>query len=231
MSTTLSRRVSRAVADPYTPSSLGARRRSSRWDELLRRFPELDQMRIVDLGGDMRAWRLAPVQPRELVLLNRFAQSDVDGSGNGNGSVKAVVGDACSLPAELRGERFDLVYSNSVLEHVGGHDRRLAFAASVRELGDAHWIQTPYRYFPVEPHWLCPGLQFLPVRARAEVTLRWPLGGYSAVRELDQAVRWVLATELVSVTELRHYFPASEIWRERFVGLTKSLVAVAGGVG
>ena len=95
---------------------------------------------------------------------------------NGNGSVKAVVGDACSLPAELRGERFDLVYSNSVLEHVGGHDRRLAFAASVHELGDAHWIQTPYRYFPVEPHWLCPGLQLLPVRARAEVTLRWPLG-------------------------------------------------------
>lgn len=226
MSTTLSRRVSRAVANPYAQSSLAARRRRGRWDELLRRFPDLAEMRVVDLGGDLRAWRLAPVQPRELVLLNQFEQ---DAAG-GNGSVRPLVGDACALPAELHGERFDLVYSNSVLEHVGGHDRRLAFAASVHELGDAHWIQTPYRYFPIEPHWLCPGLQLLPVRARAELTLRWPLGGYSAVRERDQAVRWVLATELVSITEMRHYFPASAIWHERFLGLTKSLVAVAGGV-
>jgi hypothetical protein len=225
VSTTLSRRVSRAVANPYEPSSLGARRRRGRWDELLRRFPELARMRVLDLGGDLRAWRLAPVRPRELVLLNRFEQTGDDG----DGAVEALVGDACSPPPELRRERFDLVYSNSVLEHVGGHDRRLAFAASVHELGDAHWIQTPYRYFPIEPHWLCPGLQFLPVRARAEVTLRWPLGGYSEVREPDEAVRWVLATELVSVTEMRHYFPASEIWHERFLGMTKSLVAVAGG--
>ena len=28
-------------------------------------------------------------------------------------------------------------------------------------------VQTPYRYFPVEPHWLFPGLQFLPMGLRA----------------------------------------------------------------
>ena len=27
-------------------------------------------------------------------------------------------------------------------------------------------VQIPYRYFPIEPHWLFPGLQFLPQRAR-----------------------------------------------------------------
>jgi hypothetical protein len=156
------------------------------------------------------------------VLLNQFEQPADDPG------VRTLVGDACALPDALRGERFDLVYSNSVLEHVGGHARREAFAASVHALGEAHWIQTPYRYFPVEPHWLLPGFQFLPVRARAAVTVRWPLGNYAKVRTHDEAVGWTLATELISETELRHYFPASTIWRERVLGMTKSLVAVTG---
>ena len=42
----------------------------------------------------------------------------------------------------------------------------------------------------------------------------------------QEALDAVLATELVSVSELSLLFPSSEIWRERFVGLTKSLVAV-----
>jgi hypothetical protein len=210
------------VADAYSPSSLSGRTRAARWAELRRRFPDLEDMRVVDLGGDLRAWRLAPGRPRELVLLNTFEQHAEEDW------ITPIVGDACDLPAQLRGERFDLVYSNSVLEHVGGHARREAFAASVHDLGDAHWIQTPYRYFPIEPHWVCPGFQFLPVRARVEVTLRWPLGGYTRVDTRAVALRWTLATELVSGTEMEHYFPRSEIWRERALGLTKSLVAVAG---
>lgn len=225
MSEPVSRRISDALGDAYSPVSLSARTRGARWRELHARFPALNRMRVVDLGGDLRAWRLAPVRPRELVLLNRFEQDAPDEW------ITTVVGDACALPDELRGERFDLVYSNSVLEHLGGHARREAFAASVHALGDAHWIQTPYRYFPLEPHWLCPGFQFLPVRARAAVTLRWPLGNYTQVESMAEAVRWSLATELVSETELRHYFPRSAVWRERVLGMTKSLVAIAGGAG
>lgn len=38
--------------------------------------------------------------------------------------------------------------------------------------------------------------------------------------------RLVASVELTSVTEMRSYFPAGEIWFERLAGLPKSLVAV-----
>lgn len=89
-------------------------------------------------------------------------------------------------------------------------------------------MQTPYRYFPIEPHWFFPGFQFLPVRARREVAMRWPLHPGrrdDPVAALDE----VLDIELLSKTEMRRYFPGSELVVERFAGLPKSLVAVRRG--
>ena len=182
-------------------------------------------MRVVDLGGTVGSWLAAPVRPQQVVLVNDDARENPPEAGQPG--IQVVLGDACDLPPAVRDERFDLVYSNSVIEHVGGHWRRAAFAASVHRLSDRHWVQTPYRYFPLEPHFLFPGFALLPLRAQAEVVRRWPLGHYAAVRELREAVRWSLATELLSFTELRHYFPSSQIQRERVLGLTKSLIATA----
>ncbi|WP_367326271.1 class I SAM-dependent methyltransferase [Streptomyces sp. HUAS ZL42] len=179
-------------------------------------------MHVLDLGGVPEAWRLAPVRPAHVVTVNldsRVLSADVPG-------VTAVVGDACALPARLATERFDLVYSNSLLEHVGGHANRVRLAETVRMMSDQHWVQTPYRYFPVEPHWLFPAFQFLPLRARAEVSRRWPFGPTRST-DLGAAVGDVAWVELLDFTAMRQYFPHSEIWPERVVGLPKSLVAVS----
>jgi hypothetical protein len=181
-------------------------------------YPDLDQMRVLDLGGEVRSWAPAPVMPAHLTVVN-ISDDHIAGEG-----VESFKGDACDLPDRLRGERFDLVFSNSVIEHVGGHDRRVAFAESVRSMSDRHWVQTPYRYFPIEPHWVFPGFQFLPLRARVEITRRWRLGRQTAI--FDKAVDAALTVELLDVTGMRHYFPDSEIRHERLAGLTKSLIAV-----
>ncbi len=215
------------VLDVDDPSSLSGRARGRRWAKLWRRFPELDQMRVVDLGGTPRSWLRAPVRPLEVVCVNVDASEPEPPSRDGR-LVRSVAGDACALPPSLRGERFDLVYSNSVLEHVGGHSRRTAFAEAVHQLAERHWVQTPYRYFPLEPHFLFPALQFLPVRAQASLVQRWPFGHYRAVHAFDEAVASVLDVELLSVTEMSRYFPDSELVRERIAGLPKSLIAVIG---
>lgn len=213
--------VRNRVSDPSRPGSLAHRARTKRWAELLRRFPALGDMRVLDLGGVPQSWRLAPVRPAQVVTVNldpAIMSAEEPG-------VTAVVGDACALPEKLRAERFDLVYSNSLLEHVGGHAKRLRLAETVRMMSERHWTQTPYRYFPIEPHWIFPGFQFLPMRARAEVSRRWPFGHIRSTG-LEPAVDDVAWVELLGITEMRRYFPDSEIWPERIAGLPKSLVAV-----
>jgi hypothetical protein len=181
-------------------------------------------MRVIDLGGTPASWLHAPVRPLEVVTVNLSRRDNA--VPDGAGWIRSVAGDACELPAAVRGERFDLVFSNSVLEHVGGHARRSAFAEAVHSLAEHHWVQTPYRYFPIEPHFLFPGYQLLPVRAQAEVAIRWPIGNYAVVKTVGEAVKRALAIELLSVAEMNHYFPESKIERERIAGLTKSLIAI-----
>ncbi|MFC4471054.1 SAM-dependent methyltransferase [Streptomyces xiangluensis] len=210
------------IADPTRPGSLAYSARARRWAELLRYFPDLAEMHILDLGGTPTAWRAAPVRPAHVVTVNL----DPHTARHVEVGITPVVADACelSLPATVSTKKFDLVYSNSVLEHVGGHYRRQQFADTVHTHADHHWVQTPYRYFPVEPHWLFPGLQWLPFRARVAISQHWPYGHIPRAGHF-QATRDVQEVELLSVAEMRSYFPASTIWFERFAGLPKSLVA------
>ncbi|TKA11617.1 SAM-dependent methyltransferase [Actinacidiphila oryziradicis] len=217
--------IKNRISDPGQPGSLAHRARARRWAELQKRFPALGEMRVLDLGGVPESWRLAPVRPVEVVTVNldsRILSADEPG-------VTPLVGDACAPPVRLRAERFDLVYSNSLFEHVGGHANRLRLAETVHRMSGRHWIQTPNRYFPIEPHWVFPGFQFLPVRARAEVSRHWPFGNIRSA-SFASAVDDVAWVELLSATEMRQYFPDSEIWRERIAGLPKSLVAVCQGL-
>jgi hypothetical protein len=219
ITTGMSATTAQHVVDPTLRSSVAGQARLRRWDQLLRHFPDLADMRVLDLGGTPNAWQLAPVRPAQVTLVNLRPPREPIQVG-----MTSVVGDACS-GAGLGNEIFDLVYSNSLLEHVGGHVQRQRLADVVRTHGRAHWVQTPYRYFPLEPHWLFPGLQFLPHSARVRVSQVWHVG-HIRTRSRAAAERAVSGVELIGVTQLRQYFPDSQIWRERFAGLTKSLVAV-----
>ncbi|MEA2441398.1 MAG: hypothetical protein QOH76_2822 [Thermoleophilaceae bacterium] len=188
-------------------------------------------MRVLDLGGEAHTWTGSDRRPREVTLLNIPWKAEEQAArleGRPEGAwLKPVAGDACNPPEELLDQPFDLVYSNSVIEHVGGHQRRRAFAYYAQALGEHHWIQTPNRYFPLEPHWVCPGIHYLPPRARAAVTQVWPIGNYTHRREsLRQRMGDVLAVELLTASEMQYYFEASRIVRERVAGLAKSLIAV-----
>jgi hypothetical protein len=126
----------------------------------------------------------------------------------------------------VRTGRFDLVYSNSAIEHLGGHSHRQAFAEGVGRIAAPHWIQTPYRYFPIEPHWVAPGMQFLPVRLRAHYARHWRLG-FSHGRPIDDVIEEQRSIELLDIRAMRRYFPDDDLVYERLGPIVKSIVAVS----
>jgi SAM-dependent methyltransferase len=110
-------------------------------------------------------------------------------------------------------DEFDVVWCNSLIEHVDPADRA-GVAAEIRRVASRWWVQTPNRWFPVEPHVLLPLFQFLPRAIRKRL---WRFGASG-----EQFHDIPLLTE----KELKNLFPESEIVRERIGPLTKSLVAV-----
>jgi len=207
------------AVDPNSHLSLAYRARKKRWQHLIDTFPEFSEMRVLDLGGTPQSWELAPVIPKAVTIVNLQAhRSD-------NPNITSIIGDACNLPTSVAAEQFDLVFSNSLLEHVGGHSQRQQLADSVHDLAARHWVQTPYRYFPIEPHWVFPGFQWLPYEARVQISLRWNRG-HVRTHNREDAEHIVDEIDLIGISQMRRYFPSSTIWYERFAGLVKSLVAL-----
>jgi hypothetical protein len=212
-------KVTQLLTHADQPASLAARARKRRWLRFQHEFPDIAEMNVIDLGGVVEEWLRAPTQPASLTVVNLFDQPAP------NDKTRIVVADACALPSALSRERFDLVFSNSVIDQVGGHYRRLQFAEAVQGLADRHWIQTAYRYFPLDAYTLFPMQQQLPLRVRAAISRHWPIG-YRHADEESEAVLLNLGIEALSRTALRAYFPDSKVVAERWAGMTKSLIAI-----
>jgi SAM-dependent methyltransferase len=79
--------------------------------------------------------------------------------------VTAVRADGRSLPFET--DRFDLGFSNAVVEHVaGGREGQRAFVRELCRVSGRVFVTTPNRWFPIEVHTLLPFVHWLPARRR-----------------------------------------------------------------
>jgi hypothetical protein len=178
--------------------------------------------RVLDVGGLDWYWGLLPVRPR-VVILNRRA---IDAAGSRE--LDRVVADGLRLP--FTDQAFDIVFSNSVIEHLGSTEAQRAFASEIARVGRQWYVQTPNRWFPVETHLLTPFLHFLPPSWQRRVAPRWTIWQMLARPRPDQRefyIRHYLEdVRLLGAADLRSLFPEARIDRERFFGFTKSLIAV-----
>jgi hypothetical protein len=177
--------------------------------------------RVLDVGGTVEIWQLAPVMPRLVLLNQERARYEI-------GPAEAVVlGDGTSLP--FADQSFDLVFSNSVIEHVGSRVQQARFAAEIARVGKQYWVQTPNRYFPVEQHLWTPFVHWLPRRWQAAILKRisvWRILTRVTPEQREFYVRHYLdSIRLLAASDVRALFPGTKLLRERFLGWTKSLIA------
>ena len=118
-----------------------------------------------------------------------------------------VQGDACALPFE--DGAFDIVFSNAVIEHVGGRDRQRQFVSEAIRVGRRVFITTPNRRFPIEVHTRLPLVHWLPDAVSHRV---YDVTGKEIGAEVDLLTRRSFA----------QLFPG----RARVVSLGLTLVAV-----
>ena len=138
-----------------------------------------------------------------------------------------VHGDGCDIP--FADQSFDIVFSNSVIEHVGGQEAQIRFAREISRVGRGYWVQTPNRYFPIETHLLTPFVHLLPRSARAFIVRRFTVWQWlhrpDAEHRRYYVEHFISDIRLLSAQELQALFPDAVIIRERFLMFTKSLIA------
>jgi SAM-dependent methyltransferase len=204
--------------------SLQRRFRSRRMALLAKTVGLAAGMRVLDVGGTIEIWRLGPVMPRVVLLNQAFWPHQIEEAEG------VVLGDGTNLP--FADQSFDLVFSNSVIEHVGSRAAQARFAAEIARVGKQYWVQTPNRYFPIEQHLWTPLVHWLPRAWQAAILKRFSV--WKLVTNHDAAQRefyvnhYLESIRLFSASELRALFPGATIVRERFLGWTKSLIAWSG---
>jgi len=176
---------------------------------------------ILDIGGTEMYWNQVGLHEEgiHIILLN-LAQMPVT-----NPKVfSSIAGTATDLRA-WSDQSIDLIFSNSVIEHLFTWDDQKKMASEVQRVGRSFFIQTPNYYFPIEPHWLLPFFQFFPKSWRVALTRMRSWGHMPQHRDLVQAQQLVNEVRLLTPTEMRDLFPAASLYYERWCGLKKSISA------
>lgn len=179
--------------------------------------------RIADIGGTEYYWLIASdflaKAPVEIHLIN-LEKAETKGR-----QFVAHAGDACAL-SHFADDSFDLVHSNSVIEHVGDWKRMARMAGEVRRLAPAYFLQTPNFWFPYEPHFRAPFFHWLPEPVRARLLMTFNLGFGGRRETMDAAMQGLQSSNLLGAAQLAALFPDARIARERIGPLTKSLMAI-----
>ena len=188
--------------------------------------------RMIDIGGTADYWRRFGFDWLEsndidITCVNHLA-SEFGTSEREAVRLRCIVGDARAL-TDHADHSFDFVHSNSVIEHVGRWADMTAFAREVRRLAPAYYVQTPYFWFPVDPHFYrLPFTHWVPDSLRLKLFRRIQVGWGPAQPDVDLAMEIVESAVLLDRTQFATLFPDAAMSTERLALLAKSLIAMRG---
>lgn len=185
---------------------------------------------ILDVGGALEYWRRVGLdflrQNKVRVTLLNLPEWSISPVEEVADIFSVEVGDGCDLRQYADGA-FDLTHSNSVVEHVVTWANMKAFAAETRRVGRAYYVQTPYYWFPIDPHFYrAPFFHWMPTPLRAWLLTHFGVAYSGKVDTLDRAYTLLDEHRLLDRTRFRQLFPDSSLAFERFMLLPKSMVGI-----
>jgi hypothetical protein len=180
-----------------------------------------EQVHILDLGGTTFFWErlgLANSKKVKVVILNLSLQaSSFD-------NMECVVGNVTDLNSFPK-RNFDIVFSNSVIEHLFSYENQQKMASNIMSLSNRVFIQTPNYYFPVEPHFMFPFFQYLSKKLKMYLVLHFSLGSYPVMSDDEAAEKAVEEIKLLRPGQMRLLFPTLNIGFEKLLFINKSIIA------
>jgi len=147
---------------------------------------------------------------RSRIIGGSISFADVLDYRNSFPGVQAIAFDGCALP--FTDKSFDIVYSNAVLEHLPGEELIERFAAEIQRVGKGWFVATPNFWYPVDPHYHLPFLQFLPEDKQRNLIRRLGRTPYEHVH-------------LLTAGQLRRLFPGGKVITCRTTFYPETLVA------
>ena len=177
-------------------------------------------VRILDVGGTPSFWENRGFHRREdvqLTILNREPATTQ------YSNMTVVSGDATDL-SRYEDAEFDIVFSNSVIEHLETWENQCRMASEVARTGRYYFVQTPNRHFFLEPHFMLPFFQYL-----SKDVAYWILTNTWLSRlqrwEPGFARQYVDEIRLITRDEMTELFPGARLYDELILGLKKSFTA------
>jgi SAM-dependent methyltransferase len=206
------------------PNSISTKFRKKRFELFKSFINDLEKpYRLLDVGGSVLFWEAMDfIKESEVdIFILNLDPYELRGD---YPNVHTIVGDGRDMK-EFSNNQFDIVVSNSVIEHVGNFDNQRRMAGEIMRVGKRYFVQTPNVYFPIEPHVLLPFAAFYPLRLKVWLGKHMNLGPYKKTDDKAAIMTFIDSLRLLSKKELLEIFPGATIWEEKVCYLTKSFVA------
>ena len=187
----------------------------------VREIPLTRDATILDVGGFPGTWEAVPEVDCRITILNIDPQA---ATAPNSEKYDIVIGDGTALPFADRS--FNVVFSNSVIEHVGDRAQQEAFAREVSRVGRSLWIQTPAKSFFIEPHLIAPFVHWLPLTWQKRAVRYFTLRGLMTKPAPAEVDEFLASIRLLGYHDFAALFPDCDIFVERFFGLPKSYTAI-----
>lgn len=195
--------------------------------------PHQRPLKVIDIGGTVAFWKAWGITESDQIQVTLINNHHIDVSSSGTESDLPFIINELSDANQIQVDRlkkFDLIFSNSFLEHLESRAQQAAMAEKIISSGVRYFIQIPNKRSIIDPHFPRPWVPFFacyPKPVQARLLTLGACGSGARSSTLEQARERIRYYNPLSVADMRRLFPDAVIRIERTVGIPLSVLVMS----